>query len=102
MSGRSEQLMRLVGEVVSRIGEAYLPTLADLAPIDLDTEGRVDDDVVVGEGPGGVGTGGKSRGRGGCLLGLNPPTAPPAHCLIMGGAILAAGILLGARMGKRS
>ena len=97
--GRSEQLIKLVGEVVSRIGAVYLPTLTDLVPIDLETEGRVS--VVVGEGEGG---GGKRGRRGGCpLLGLNSPTtAPPAHCVIMGGAILVAGILLGTRMGKRS
>jgi hypothetical protein len=99
VSGRSEQLIKLVGEVVSRIGAVYLPTLTDLVPIDLETEGRVS--VVVGEGEGGEGKRGR---RGGCpLLGLNSPTtAPPAHCVIMGGAILAVGILLGAKMGKRS
>jgi purine-nucleoside phosphorylase len=97
VSGRSEQLIKLVGEVVCRIGEVYLPTLADLAPIDLKMEGRMAVGVVVGEGGGE-----KWGGRGGCLFGLYSSTAPHAHCVIMGGAILAAGILLGARMGKRS
>lgn len=97
VSGRSEQLIKLVGEVVCRIGEVYLPTLVDLAPIDLKTEGRVAV-VVVGEGEGE-----KRGGRGGCpLFGSYSSTAPHAHCVIMGGAILVAGILLGTRMGKRS
>ena len=58
--GRSEQLIKLVGEVVSRIGAVYLPTLTDLVPIDLETEGRVS--VVVGEGEGGGGRGGAAAG----------------------------------------
>ncbi|KAL3821766.1 hypothetical protein ACHAXA_000265 [Cyclostephanos tholiformis] len=99
VSGRSEQLIKLVGEVVRRIGDAYLPTLADMAPINLETGGRV---IGLEEG-GGEGTREMRKKERGCsILNLMTPPIVPTHCVVMGGVILAAGVLLGTRMGKRS
>jgi purine-nucleoside phosphorylase len=95
VSRRSEQLIRLVGEVIHRIGEVYLPTLADMAPINLETGGRV---IGVEEGGGG-----EMKKEHGCPV-LNLMTSPIIlpHCVIMGSAILVAGALLRTRMGMRS
>ncbi len=97
MSGRSEQLIRLVGEVVRRIGEVYLPALPDLTPINLETEGRV---IGVEEGGGDERNMKKERG---CPV-LTLMTSPNVlgHCVIMGSAILVAGVLLRTRIGMRS
>jgi purine-nucleoside phosphorylase len=41
VAGRGEQLVRLVSEVVDRIGKEYLPKREVLSPICLDVEGRL-------------------------------------------------------------
>ena len=99
VKGRGEQLVQLVGEVVKRCGEAYLPDLEELTPICLETEGR----VIVGddEDEG-------SKKCGSVILNhlcpyhmLKNILNAPAHCLVMGGAILAVGAVLGTNMSKQ-
>jgi len=99
VKGRGEQMVQLVGEIVKKCGEEYLPKLDKLAPICLDTKGRV--------------LGGKKEEEDGnkkCSSGFSlcPYTMvknvlnAPTHCLVMGGAMLAAGAMLGANISKRS
>ncbi|KAL7530635.1 hypothetical protein ACHAWF_003459 [Thalassiosira exigua] len=95
VKGRGEDMVKLVGEVVKKCGEEYLPKMKELKPIRLETEGRVvgGEEEEVGE-----------KGRGFTLCpyrAVKGVLSAPAHCLLMGGAILAAGALLGAKLSKR-
>lgn len=99
VKGRGEQMVQLVGEVVKKCGEDYLPKLEELKPICLDTKGRVLGGDTKGEDDGKKCSAGFS---------LCPYTMvkniwnAPTHCLVMGVAILAAGSVLGAKISKRS
>ena len=76
VQGRGAQMVQLVGEVVKKCDEVYLPKLDELNPICLETEGRV-------------------RGGGGGIL------SAPAHCMVLGGSILAAGVIMGMKMSSK-
>jgi len=99
VKGRGEQMVRLVAEVVKRCGEKYLVEMEDLKPICLETEGR----VLGGGGKEEEEEGKKCSGHGMCPYHMvkNILNAP-IHCVLMGGAILAAGALLGIKIGKRT
>jgi len=95
VKGRGEQMVKLVGEVVKKCGEVYLPTLKELDPICLETEGRVRGEVI----------GGSSSGEKKTMLCpyhlVKGILSAPAHCMVLGGSILAAGVVLGMKMSKR-
>lgn len=92
VNGRGEQMVNLVGQIVKKCGEDYLPKLKKLRPICLETKGRV------------VGEEDKSNSSGFTLCPYHMVKnilSAPTHCLVMGGAILAVGAFLGASMSKR-
>jgi len=87
-------MVQLVAGVIQKIGEDYLPLMDELKPICLDPKGRV--------------IGGNSANVDKKRLGLmtfcpyhmmKGVLSVPTHCLIMGGVLLAAGAVLGSRMG---
>jgi len=86
VKGRGEQMVKLVGEVVKRCGEVYLPKLKELTPISLETEGR-----VVGE----KDVGGDNKNRSGF-------SSCPMHWLLMAGAVFAVGAMVGNNVGRRT
>jgi len=86
VKGRGEQMVKLVGEVVKRCGEVYLPGLKELTPISLETKGR-----VLGEKE----AGGENKKRGGF-------SSCPMHWLLMGGAVFALGAMVGKNVGRRT
>lgn len=89
VKGRGAQMVQLVGEVVKRCDEVYLPTLKELNPICLETKGRVRGDEA-------------TKGFTFCPYHMMKSLlTAPGHCLMMGGAILAAGAVLGVRMSSR-
>lgn len=99
VKGRGEQMVRLVGEVVKKCNEVYLPKLEELNPICLETDGR-----VRGRGGGE----GSSSGEEKSVMNMLCPyhlvkgiLSAPAHCILFGGSILAAGVVLGIKMSKR-
>ncbi|KAL7438884.1 hypothetical protein ACHAXH_006062 [Discostella pseudostelligera] len=94
VNSRGEQMVQLVAGVIQKIGEDYLPLMDELNPICLDTKGRV--------------VGGNSANVDKKRLSLmtfcpyhmvKGVLSVPTHCLIMGGVLLAAGAVLGSRMG---
>lgn len=97
VKGRGEQMVKLVGEIVKKCGEVYLPTLKELDPIRLETEGRV--------------RGGKvnsSSVEKKNMMNMMCPyhlvkgiLSAPAHCMLLGGSILAAGVVLGMKMSNK-
>jgi len=96
VKGRGEQMVKLVGEVVKRCGEVYLPTLKELNPICLETEGRVRGEV--------------SSSDGSSVEEKNMMNMLRAYHLVkikgialLGGSMLAAGVgvVLGMKMSKR-
>eukprot|EP00986_Skeletonema_menzelii_P016490 scaffold14807_cov214-Skeletonema_menzelii.AAC.2 len=98
VQGRGEQMVKLVGEVVKKCGEVYLPTLKELDPICLETEGRVrEQEVVVGSGSGEKKTMTNMLCPYHLVKGI---LSAPAHCLVLGGSILAAGVVVGMKMSK--
>lgn len=103
VKGRGEQLVRLVGEVIKKCGEHYLPLLEPLRPICLETEGRVRGELDLNE----VGNEKEKCRRNGAGLTLCPyhmvknVLSAPMHCVVMGGAILAVGAILGMKVSKR-
>jgi len=100
VKGRGEQMVKLVGEVVKKCGEVYLPTLKELDPICLETEGRVRGKVSNGESSGE--TKEKTAMNVLCPYHLvKGMLSAPAHCIVLGGSILAAGVVLGMKMSKR-
>mmetsp|Transcript_43894 Transcript_43894/g.92359 ORF Transcript_43894/g.92359 Transcript_43894/m.92359 type:complete len:409 (-) Transcript_43894:365-1591(-) len=100
VKGRSEQLVKLVAEVVRECGESYLPKLKELSPITLETEGR----VLGEEGEEGMKT--KSTCSSGFTLCpyhmVKNALSAPMHCVVMGGAILAMGAVFGMKIGNRT
>eukprot|EP00574_Skeletonema_japonicum_P006712 CAMPEP_0201716290 /NCGR_PEP_ID=MMETSP0593-20130828/2308_1 /ASSEMBLY_ACC=CAM_ASM_000672 /TAXON_ID=267983 /ORGANISM="Skeletonema japonicum, Strain CCMP2506" /LENGTH=416 /DNA_ID=CAMNT_0048206071 /DNA_START=75 /DNA_END=1325 /DNA_ORIENTATION=- len=98
VQGRGEQMVKLVGEVVKKCGEVYLPTLKELDPICLETEGRVRGQEVESSESGVKKT----------VMNMLCPyhmvkgiLSAPAHCVVLGGSILAAGVVFGMKMNKR-
>ena len=92
VQGRGESMVQLVGQIVKRCGEVYLPEMEKLKPICLETKGRVVSEEKK-----------KSSGFTLCPyhMVMNILNAP-VHCLVMGGAILAVGAMFGANMSKRA
>jgi purine-nucleoside phosphorylase len=95
VKGRGEQMVKLVGEVVKKCGEVYLPTLKELDPICLETEGRVRGEVISG------GSSGEKKTMLCPYHLVKGILSAPAHCMVLGGSILAAGVVLGMKMSKR-
>ena len=95
VKGRGEQMVKLVGEVVKKCGEVYLPTLKELEPICLETEGRVRGHERVS---------GKEEEKTSMFCPyhlVKGILSAPSHCILLGGSILAAGMVLGMKMSKR-
>ena len=98
VKGRGEQMVELVGRVVKKCGEVYLPTLEELKPICLETEGR----VIIGGGEKEEKKKGECTGFTLCPYHMvKNILSAPGHCMLMGGALLAVGAVLGAKIGKR-
>eukprot|EP00984_Skeletonema_dohrnii_P000526 scaffold170_cov129-Skeletonema_dohrnii-CCMP3373.AAC.6 len=98
VKGRGEQMVKLVGEVVKKCGEVYLPTLKELDPICLETEGRVRGQV----------SSTTSSGEKKAMMNMLCPyhlvkgiLSAPAHCMVLGGSILAAGVVFGMKMSSK-
>lgn len=89
VKGRGEQMVKLVGDIVKKCGEEYLPTLDDLTPICLETEGR-----VLGEE--------KKSCSGFSLCPFHMAKTVLSTPLLMGSAMLAAGVVIGMGISKRS
>lgn len=88
VKGRGEQMVQLVGQVVRRCGEVYLPKMDDLPPISLETEGR----VMLGE-----------EKRSNCSGFVGKMMSGPMNCIVTVGAMLAVGtVLLGVNSSKRT
>ena len=100
VQGRGAQMVQLVGEVVKKCDEVYLPKLDELNPICLETEGRV-------RGGGGVEDGEEKNDKKTYMNMLCPYhlvkgiLSAPAHCMVLGGSILAAGVIMGMKMSSK-
>jgi len=80
-------MVKLVGDIVKKCGEEYLPTLDDLKPICLETEGR-----VLGEE--------KKSCSGFSLCPYTIAKTVLSTPILMGSAILAAGVVLGMALAR--
>ncbi len=80
-------MVKLVGEVVKKCGEIYIPTLNELDPICLETEGRV--------------RGQEKKTMMNMLCPYHLAKAVLSSPVLMGGSILAAGVAFGMKMSKR-
>eukprot|EP00573_Skeletonema_grethae_P001895 CAMPEP_0201687940 /NCGR_PEP_ID=MMETSP0578-20130828/1764_1 /ASSEMBLY_ACC=CAM_ASM_000663 /TAXON_ID=267565 /ORGANISM="Skeletonema grethea, Strain CCMP 1804" /LENGTH=409 /DNA_ID=CAMNT_0048172123 /DNA_START=53 /DNA_END=1282 /DNA_ORIENTATION=+ len=89
VQGRGEQMVKLVGEVVKKCGEVYLPTLNELDPIFLETEGRV------------RGQEEKKKTMMNMLCPYHLAKGILSSPALLGGSILAAGVVFGMKMSKR-
>ena len=93
-------MVQLVGEVVKKCDEVYLAKLDELNPICLETEGRV-------RGGGGVDDGEKTNDKKTMRNTWCPYhlvkgiLSAPAHCMVLGGSILAAGVIMGMKMSSK-
>lgn len=97
VKGRGEQMVQLVGQIVKKCGEDYLPMLEDLKPICLDTKGRVlGGDIEEDEKK-------SNSGFSSCPYHMMKNVLnAPIYYLLMGGAVFAAGAALGAKISKRT
>ena len=101
VQGRGAQMVQLVGEVVKKCDEVYLPKLDELNPICLETEGRV-------RGVGGDLDGEEKNSKKTSMMNMLCPyhlvkgiLSAPAHCMVLGGSILAAGVIMGMKMSSK-
>lgn len=88
VQGRGEQMVKLVGEVVKKCGEVYLPTLKELDPICLETEGRVRGQE-------------EKKTMVNMLCPYHLAKGILSSPVLLGGSILAAGVAFGMKMSKR-
>jgi purine-nucleoside phosphorylase len=98
VQGRGAQMVQLVGEVVKKCDEVYLPKLDELNPICLETKGRVR----------GGGVDGEEKNSTKTMMNMLCPyhlvkgiLSAPAHCMVLGGSILAAGVVMGMKMSSK-